>query len=126
MASVSRETFIRAAAIGAANDRTIHCQRRDASAGAAKRRLRASRSHRNAPTNSTRKPLMMRPHQARPGAPPGWGYYWKSHYLPPLSDAAIDAMVGLAWQKASPASFSLLCIDGKAWVRVHRRGAHRP
>src|ERR1035437_10402256 len=35
------------------------------------RRLRASRSHRNAPTNMTREPLMMRPDQAspRPGMP---------------------------------------------------------
>jgi hypothetical protein len=40
--------------------------------------------------------------------PPGWGYYWKSHYLPPLSDAAIDAMVGMAWQKTSPTSFAML------------------
>ena len=23
----------------------------------------------------------------------GWGYYWKSHYLPPLTDAAIDVIV---------------------------------
>ena len=40
--------------------------------------------------------------------PAGWNYYWKSHYLPPLSDAAIDTMAGLAWRKASPDSFSIL------------------
>ena len=42
------------------------------------------------------------------GVPAGWGYYWKSHYLPPLTDAAIDAMVELGWQRSSPASFSFL------------------
>ena len=41
-------------------------------------------------------------------APAGWGYYWKSHYLPPLTDAAIDVLVRFAWQKASAASFSML------------------
>ncbi len=40
--------------------------------------------------------------------PAGLGYYWRSHYLPPLTDAAIDVMAGLAWQKASEASFSML------------------
>lgn len=40
--------------------------------------------------------------------PAHWGYYWKSHYLPPLTDSSIDVMVERAWQKASPASFSIL------------------
>ena len=55
-----------------------------------------------------RKPYLAHQSMFDAGVPPGWGYYWKSHYLPPLTDAAIDAMVGLAWQKTSPASFSLL------------------
>ena len=40
--------------------------------------------------------------------PSGWGYYWKSHYLPPLTDGAIDVMAEHAWQMTSPASFSML------------------
>ena len=42
------------------------------------------------------------------GVPHGWGYYWRSHYLPPLTDAAIDAVTRLAWQKTSITSFSVL------------------
>jgi hypothetical protein len=42
------------------------------------------------------------------GVPPGWGYYWRSHYLPPLTDAAIDTLVTFAWQKSSATSFSVL------------------
>ncbi len=41
-------------------------------------------------------------------APHGWGYYWRSHYLPPLTDAAIDVITAFAWQKASDTSFSIL------------------
>jgi FAD/FMN-containing dehydrogenase len=55
-----------------------------------------------------RKPYLAHQSMFDSGVPPGWGYYWKSHYLPPLTDSAIDAMVSLAWQKTSPASFSLL------------------
>jgi FAD/FMN-containing dehydrogenase len=40
--------------------------------------------------------------------PSGLGYYWKSHYLPPLSDGAIDAIAALAWSKSSPMSYTLL------------------
>ena len=40
--------------------------------------------------------------------PSGWSYYWKSHYLPPLTDGAIDVMAERAWQMTSPASFSML------------------
>jgi FAD/FMN-containing dehydrogenase len=40
--------------------------------------------------------------------PHGWGYYWKSHYLPPLTDAAIDTIAEHAWQKSSVASYALL------------------
>src|SRR5205814_2254160 len=55
-----------------------------------------------------RKPYLAHQSMFDAAVPPHWGYYWKSHYLPPLTDAAIDVMVRLAWQKASPASFSLL------------------
>jgi hypothetical protein len=42
------------------------------------------------------------------GVPAGYGYYWKSHDLPPLTDGAIDVISRLAWQKTSPTGFSLL------------------
>ena len=52
------------------------------------------------------------------GVPHGWGYYWKSHFLPPLSDAAIAVLVAQAWRKSSPASYTLLFHLGGAIVRV--------
>jgi FAD/FMN-containing dehydrogenase len=52
------------------------------------------------------------------GVPHGWGYYWKSHFLPPLSDAAIAALVAQAWRKSSPASYTLLFHLGGAIARV--------
>lgn len=55
-----------------------------------------------------RKPYLAHQSMFDAAVPPGWGYYWKSHYLPPLTDAAIDVMVRLAWHKTSPASFSFL------------------
>jgi hypothetical protein len=41
-------------------------------------------------------------------SPHGWGYYLKSHYLPPLTDAAVDTLADHAWQAASSASYALL------------------
>ena len=40
-----------------------------------------------------------------PGVPHGLRYYWKAHYLPVLSDAAIDALVEHAWAAPSPQSY---------------------
>jgi Berberine and berberine like len=40
--------------------------------------------------------------------PHGWGYYWTSHDLPPLTDAAIDVLAQQAWQKKSPASYAIV------------------
>src|SRR5215470_3513547 len=40
--------------------------------------------------------------------PHHWGYYWKSHYLPPLTDAVIDVLAEHAWRKSSPASYTLV------------------
>lgn len=40
--------------------------------------------------------------------PHHWSYYWKSHYLPPLTDAAIDVLVENAWTKKSPASYTII------------------
>ena len=49
-------------------------------------------------------------HQALfdPTVPHGWGYYWKSHYLPPLTDAAIDSLADHAWRKSSGASYTVV------------------
>ncbi|HVH65073.1 MAG TPA: FAD-binding oxidoreductase [Candidatus Acidoferrum sp.] len=49
--------------------------------------------------------------------PHHWGYYWKSHYLPPLSDGAIDVLLSRAWQKTSPSSYTLLFHMGGAIAR---------
>ncbi len=46
--------------------------------------------------------------------PAGLGYYWKSHYLPPLTDEAIDVIVRHAWSKKSPMSYTLLFHMGGA------------
>ena len=46
--------------------------------------------------------------------PSRFGYYWKSHYLPPLTGAAIDTMAALAWSKRSPLSYTLLFHMGGA------------
>ena len=48
----------------------------------------------------------------------GWGYYWKSHFLPPLSDAAIAVLVEQAWRASSPASYTLLFHLGGAIARI--------
>ena len=53
-----------------------------------------------------------------PTVPPGWHYYWKSHYLAPLSDAAIDVIVERAWRFRSPRSYTLLPHMGVAVARV--------
>jgi FAD/FMN-containing dehydrogenase len=46
--------------------------------------------------------------------PHGWRYYWKSVSLPPLTDAAIDALVTTAWRKRSPRSYMILFHKGGA------------
>ncbi len=52
------------------------------------------------------------------GVPHGWGYYWKSHFLPPLTDDAIAVLVEQAWRKSSPASYTLIFHLGGAIARV--------
>jgi FAD/FMN-containing dehydrogenase len=47
-------------------------------------------------------------------APAGRLYYWKSHYLPALTDAAVDVIAAYAWRFASPVSFALLSQMGGA------------
>jgi FAD/FMN-containing dehydrogenase len=50
--------------------------------------------------------------------PHGLRYYWKSHYLGPLDDAAIDTLVTHAWQAPSPASYTIVFHLGGAIGRV--------
>ena len=49
-----------------------------------------------------------------PGVPWGIRYYWKSHYLPDLSDAFADTLAEHAWADTSPRSYALI---------FHLRGA---
>ena len=42
------------------------------------------------------------------GVPHGLRYYWKSHYLSPLSDASIDALIEHAWAAPSPQSYTIM------------------
>jgi hypothetical protein len=55
-----------------------------------------------------RRPYLAHQSMFDAGVPHHWGYYWKSHYLPPLTDGAIEVMIERAWQKSSPTSYSLL------------------
>jgi FAD/FMN-containing dehydrogenase len=55
-----------------------------------------------------RKPYLAHQSMFDAAVPPHWGYYWKSHYLPPLSDGAIDVILEFAWKRTSLSSFSLL------------------
>jgi FAD/FMN-containing dehydrogenase len=48
------------------------------------------------------------------GVPHHWGYYWKSHYLPPLTEAAVEVLLEHSWAKSSPASYTLLFHMGGA------------
>jgi FAD/FMN-containing dehydrogenase len=53
-----------------------------------------------------------------PGVPHGLRYYWKAHYMPALSDAAIETLVSHAWGMKSPMSYALLFQLGGAISRV--------
>ena len=67
-----------------------------------------------------RKPYVAHQSMFDSGVPAGFGYYWKSHDLPPLTDAAIDVLVRLGWQKSSPSSFSLVFhLGGAIAERAH-------
>jgi FAD/FMN-containing dehydrogenase len=49
-------------------------------------------------------------HQAffDPTAPHGLGYYWKSEYVPSLSDGLIDTLAERAWGVATPESYTII------------------
>ncbi len=55
-----------------------------------------------------RKPYVNHQMMFDSGVLAGWGYYWKSHYLPPLTDAAIDVILEYGWAKESPTGYSVL------------------
>jgi FAD/FMN-containing dehydrogenase len=53
-----------------------------------------------------------------PSVPHGWHYYWKSVELPPLTDEAIDTLVGHASALTSPKSYCIVFQLGGALSRV--------
>ena len=55
-----------------------------------------------------RKPYVEHQAMFDASVPHHWGYYWKSHYLPPLSDGAIDVMADRSWRKRSAASYTIV------------------
>jgi FAD/FMN-containing dehydrogenase len=64
-------------------------------------------------------------HQALldPGVPHGLGYYWKSEYLRPLSDALIDTLVAHAWRAPTPESYAAVFHMGGAVGREDADGS---
>ncbi len=50
--------------------------------------------------------------------PHGLRYYWKSHYLGPLDDAAIDTLVAHAWKAPSQSSYTIMFHLGGAIRRI--------
>lgn len=64
-----------------------------------------------------RKPYVAHQAMFDAGVPHHWSYYWKSHYLPPLSDGAIDVMLEHSWRKRSPASYTIVFQLGGAIAR---------
>ena len=57
------------------------------------------------------------------GVPHGLNYYWKSEYLPPLSDALITTLTEYAWRLATPASYSAIFHMGGAVGREDPEGS---
>jgi FAD/FMN-containing dehydrogenase len=55
--------------------------------------------------------------------PHGLGYYWKSEYLQPLGDAAIDTLVAHAWRAPTPESYSAVFHMGGAVGREDPDGS---
>ncbi len=70
-----------------------------------------------------RKPYVSHQSMFDAGVPHHWGYYWKSHYLPPLTDGAIDVLLAHSWLKTSPTSYTLVFHLGGAIARVPEDGS---
>jgi hypothetical protein len=64
-------------------------------------------------------------HQALfdPTAPHGLGYYWKSEYVPSLSDALIDTLAERAWGVPTPESYTIIFHLGGAVGRQDPEGS---
>jgi hypothetical protein len=64
-------------------------------------------------------------HQALfdPTAPHGLGYYWKSEYVPSLSDALIDTLAERAWGAPTPESYTIIFHLGGAIGRQDPEGS---
>lgn len=74
------------------------------------------------------KPYVLHQSMFDGAVPPGWRYYWKSHYLRELSDGLIEALVEHAWRDSSPRSYTLLFQMGGAVARIAEQAtafAHR-
>jgi FAD/FMN-containing dehydrogenase len=56
-------------------------------------------------------------------APHGLGYYWKSEYVPSLSDALIDTLAEQAWGAATPESYTIIFHMGGAVGRQDPEGS---
>jgi FAD/FMN-containing dehydrogenase len=56
-------------------------------------------------------------------APHGLSYYWKSEYLPPLSDALIETLAEHAWRVATPESYTIMFHLGGAVGREDPEGS---
>jgi FAD/FMN-containing dehydrogenase len=55
--------------------------------------------------------------------PHGLGYYWKSEYLRPLSDALIDTLIAHAWRVPTPESYAAVFHMGGAVAREDPDGS---
>jgi FAD/FMN-containing dehydrogenase len=71
------------------------------------------------------RPTLYSSHQALLDAsvPHGLGYYWKSEYLRPLSDALIDTLVAHAWRVPTPESYAAVFHMGGAVGREDPDGS---
>ncbi len=56
-------------------------------------------------------------------APHGLGYYWKSEYVPSLSDALIDTLAEHAWRVPTPESYTIMFHLGGAVGREDPEGS---
>jgi FAD/FMN-containing dehydrogenase len=58
-----------------------------------------------------------------PGVPHGLGYYWKSEYVPSLSDALIETLAERAWGLPTPESYTIIFHLGGAVSRQDPEGS---
>ena len=66
----------------------------------------------------TAKPYLAHQGMFDASVPHGHRYYWKSEYLAPLSDDAIDTLVGKAWPTPTPQSYTIMFHMGGAIRQV--------